>query len=197
MRRLASFVVASLVLSLGALGALGALAACSAATAPFASGGDAGGLVSDRVEISCDAASACSDGRLIGSVSGDMADAGLTAIGTTSSWVHVRVTEDNSDWTGHPMQLHATLTSPQGAAFELHAFLDTSRTSDAGLDCAHEVGTAVHDAKGSTLDITWGDPADASANGVDDGRTVALEVRHLAGQCHAGAPWTLAVLGGP
>ena len=190
MRRLASIVVASLLLSVNAL------AACSSGTGSVALGGD-GGSEGEAAAISCDAGSACSGGHLIGSVSGDMADGGATATGTSSSWVHVRVTEDNSDWTGHPVRLHATLTSPEGADFELHAFLDTSANGDAGLDCVHEVGTAVRGAEGATLDITWGDPADASANGVDDGRTIALEVRHVAGQCQAGAPWTLTVRGGP
>ena len=191
MRRFVCLVLASLSLSLVSL------AACSGASSSFAAGGDAAASGSNTTAISCDVGAACSAGRLIGSVSGDTADAGVTATGTTSAWLHVRVSEDNSAWTGHPLRLHATLTSPAGADFELHAFLDTSRTNDAGLDCTHEVGTAVHGADGSTLDITWGDPPDASANGVDDGRTVALEVRPVAGECHAGAAWTLDVHGGP
>lgn len=190
MRCFATIVIASIALSAGTV------AACSSGTGSSALGSD-GGSPSEAAAISCDAGSACSAGDVIGSVSGDMADGGATATGTSSSWVHVRVTEDNSDWTGHPVRLHATLTSPQGADFELHAFLDTSANGDAGLDCVHEVGIASRGAEGSTLDITWGDPADASANGVDDGRTVALEVRHVAGQCHAGAPWRLVVRGGP
>lgn len=190
MRRLASIVVASIALSASVL------AACSSGTGSIARGSD-GGSASEAVAISCDAGSACTAGEMIGSVSGDLADGGVTARGTSSSWVHVRVTEDNSDWTGHPVRLHATLTSPEGADFELHAFLDTSANGDAGLDCVHEVGTASRGVAGSTLDISWGDPADASANGVDDGRIVAFEVRHVAGPCHAGAAWTLAVRGGP
>ncbi len=192
MRRLPCLVLASL-----SVAALASLAACSGNSTSSASGAGTAAPASDTATVSCDAGAVCSAARLIGSVSGDTADAGVKATGTTSAWVHVRVTEDDSAWSGRPVRLRATLTSPGGADFELHAFLDTSRNDDAGLDCAHEVGTAIRGAEGSTLDISWGDPADASANGVDDGRTVALEVRHVAGECRAGASWTLDVQGGP
>ncbi|MDB4946586.1 MAG: hypothetical protein JWP97_6120 [Labilithrix sp.] len=191
MRRLACIALASAALSVALL------AACSGSST-LATGGDGAASSSSGMPATpCDAGAVCSAGHLIGTISGDTADAGLTATGTTSAWVHVRVTEDNDDWSGHPVALHATLTSPGAADFELHAFLDTSRNDDAGLDCAHEVGTVTSGASGASVDVSWGDPADASANGVDDGRTVALEIRHVAGECHAGVSWTLEVHGGP
>jgi hypothetical protein len=184
---------APLTLSIAASCAL--LAACSGSASRSSASAD--GAAATSQAIACDTGATCTAAQVLGAVSGDTADAGLEASGTTSAWIHVRVTEDNSDWSGHPVHLRASLTSPAGAEFELHAYLDTSRNVDAGLDCRDEVGAAVATASGSSLDIAWGDPPDASANGVDDGRTVALEVRHISGDCNAGASWHLAMHGGP
>jgi hypothetical protein len=145
-------------------------------------------------EIPCDAGATCTAAASLGTLSGDTEAGVLTAEGTTSSFVHVQVTEDNSDWGGRPLRLAAILTAPSTAGFELHAFFDVSPRNDAGLDCVDEVGRAVGTDGGSRLDLVWGD-SDSGANGYDDGRTVALEVRHTAGACHADAPWHLELHG--
>ena len=58
------------------------------------------------------------------------------------------------------------------------------------VDCTRLFATS----KGApTLDLAWGEPSDGgSANGDEDGRTIAFHIRHVSGACSAGA-WTLTV----
>jgi hypothetical protein len=161
-----------------------ALAGCSGAGGPT---------------LACDFRTDCEGGVLLGSVSGDQRSPALGADGLTSAWVLVRVTEDLSSVAGRPLRVTATLTSPPGVDFELHAH-GVLQAPDGGVDpaavsCAAEVGQAVTRGRTQTLDLSWGEQAGAYANGVDDGRTLALEVRHRAGPCGGDASWTLTVQG--
>lgn len=121
----------------------------------------------------------------------------MTTKGTTSTWLQVRVTEDDDDVNGRPVRLRAKLTAPSSGAFEVRGYLDDSRTNDAGLDCTRLLGTSKPVSGGAELDLAWGDPPDATANGVDDGRTVAIEVRSVSGACSSSAPWELELRGNP
>jgi hypothetical protein len=143
----------------------------------------------------CDSGATCRAAALLGTLSGDTGDGGLRASGTTSTWLHVRVTEDDDDVQGRPVRLRAELAGADG--FELRAYLDDSRNADAGLECAKRVGRSTPSASGSRLDLSWGDPPDATANGVDDGRTVALEVVQKDGLCAANRVWRLQLNGNP
>jgi len=163
--------------------------ACREGSAPT---GD-GGAAAEGREVPCDAGATCGAASLAGALSGD-SDAGVvTARGTKAAWVHVRVTEDDSGWTGKALRVRAKLRGPGARNFSLHAYLDDSKRDDAGLDCKSERGRKTTSADGEELALTWGDPDDASANGADDGRTVAFEVRSEEGVCSEGAPWELEV----
>jgi hypothetical protein len=191
-----SRVVRLAVAALAVTAAAGALACSSGGGAGDTSsvgGASSGGAPAPTVP--CDAGVACPTAASIGHVSGDTRADTVSADGTTSTWLHVTVTEDDSAWAGRPVRLRATLTSAAAGAFELHAYLDVSARDDAGLDCVHDVARSVPGAGASALDFSWGDPPDGSANGYDDGRTVALEVRNVSGTCAAGAPWHLDVRG--
>lgn len=147
--------------------------------------------------VPCDAGATCPAGRLVGTVSGDKGADSLTTSGTTTTWLHVKVTEDDDAVNGRPVRLRAKLTAPSSGVFEVRGYLDDSRNDDAGLDCTRLLGTSSPVAGGATLDLAWGDPPDATANGVDDGRTVALEVRNVSGACSSSGPWKLELRGNP
>lgn len=147
--------------------------------------------------ISCDAGATCAAAEALGTISGD-SDAGIvTARGTRAGWVTVRVTEDDDAWTGNAMHVRARLRSPSPGAFTLRAYLDDTKNADAGLDCTSSRGTRSPLADGEQLDLVWGDPDDASANGVDDGRTVAFEIRSASGVCSDDSSWELEVRTAP
>jgi hypothetical protein len=122
-----------------------------------------------------------------------------TTTGEGSDWVRVRVREDVSDWTGKALHVTATLTPPLGEQLELHARANLEeRPADGGawpeggpaIDCAAPAG----EGGVTTLRLTWGEPDDGgSANGLDDGRDLAFEVRHRSGSC--GGRWKLEVRG--
>lgn len=145
--------------------------------------------------MDCDSGVTCRAATLLGTLSGDTGEGGLTANGTTSTWLHVRVTEDDDDVNGRPVRLRAELTGSDG--FEVRAHFDDSRNADAGLECAKRVGSSVPSGAGTRLDLSWGDPPDATANGVDDGRTIALEVLRKDGVCAPNRPWRLQLHGNP
>lgn len=147
--------------------------------------------------VSCDAGATCAAAKVLGPISGD-SDAGVvTARGTRAGWVTVRVTEDDDAWTGNAMHVRARLRSPSPGAFTLRAYLDDTKNGDAGLACTRSRGTRAPLADGENLDLVWGDPEDASANGVDDGRIVAFEIRSVSGVCSDDASWELEVRTAP
>jgi hypothetical protein len=193
-RAFLGFSVAAIALL--AMAGVGVGLGCSSGdAAPVGPGGLGTSGGATVASILCDAGAACPSAASIGHVSGDTRADTVTADGTTSTWLHVVVTEDDSAWAGRPVHLRATLTTPPTEAFELHAYLDVSKRDDAGLDCVHDVAQSLPSGGAAVLDFSWGDPPDASANGYDDGRTVALEVRSISGTCASTAPWHLEVRG--
>ncbi len=176
--------------SMAAFGLAGVLIACRSEM-------DGASRSSKAETTSCDGGASCPSARFVGTLSGDTGDGGLSTTGTTSTWLHLRVTEDNDDFNGRPVRLRARLVAPSTGTFELRAHFDDSRNDDAGLECARLVATSSPLDGGALLDLAWGDPPDATANGADDGRTVALEVRSVSGTCAAGASWRLDLRGNP
>ncbi len=170
------------------------VAACRSETE---GGSDGTPVGSSPAATACDAGTTCTSALLVGTVSGDKGAATLSASGPTSTWLHVRVTEDDDGVSGRPVRLRAKLTAPSTGTFEVRAYLDDSRTNDAGLECTKLFATSKAVQGGAELDLSWGDPPDATANGVDDGRTVALEVRNVGGSCASSAPWRLELRGNP
>ena len=179
-----------------ALGAGVAVAAAIALVACRTDDDGAGPSGAAASPVPCDAGATCPAGRLVGTVSGDKGADSLTTSGSTTTWVHVRVTEDDDSVSGRPVRLRAKLTAPSSGGFEVRGYLADSRNNDAGLDCTRLVGTSSPSSGSATLDLAWGDPPDATANGVDDGRTVALEVRNVSGACSS-SPWRLELRGNP
>ena len=154
---------------------------------------------------SCDAPAACAAAKSIGTVSGDTDAGTLSATGTTSTWLQMRVTEDDSDWSGRATEFSASVTSPPGATFDVFAYVYTATAlpdggdfSDAGapVDCTNVVASSTRNGDVATVHVAWGETVDGgSANGLDDSRVVSLEVRSTSGGCSQDAPWSLVVHG--
>ncbi|MBX3225879.1 MAG: hypothetical protein KIT84_30120 [Labilithrix sp.] len=129
----------------------------------------------------CGSSSTCSGTSLnLGYVSGDSYSDVARATGSTSYWMKVVVGEDS--WSGRPLRVRATLTSPPGTNYDL--FIHTRSCSTATKSSTKLTGDDVisHSQPDATL-------------GADDDYLVMIEVRHVSGTCSATEKWTLKVEG--
>jgi hypothetical protein len=149
-------------------------------------GGDGGGG-----GIACTSPNACSNGREIGTVSGDTGSGTQSTQGTTSEWLRVRVSEDDSSPFASSMKLNVTLTSPAGTNFDLYVYADYGNDA---VECNTIKGQSTGVGNADSVDIEWGETG-TFANGSDDDRTVTIEVRHVSGTCKANESWSLQVKG--
>ena len=151
------------------------------ADAPSIEGGDGG---------SCVAPKDCTGARDLGRVSGDNNADTLSAQGTLSEWVSVRVTED-STVLGASLRATFSLVSPPGSNFDLFVYYDPFKDA---VVCSPPTSKSTQQAGISdTVSIIWGEGG--IPNGSDDSRTVNVEVRHVSGPCGGLAKWTLVVQG--
>ena len=200
----ARFATAAAVWSVTTTGLCTALGACEEQRPTYVAGDAAGSEASmATTPDSCVGTTTCAKAPMLGVISGDSKDGGtLRMTGENSGWVLVRTTEDLSSWTGEGMRLRAVLTPPAGATYELRAHFNATGTLPDGgylpdaagaIDCEKQVGSATSSGDNAVLDLAWGEPSDGgSANGREDGRTIAFEVRHVMGSCGSGG-WTLEV----
>jgi len=113
----------------------------------------------------------CTDARDLGSLSGDAAGS-LTAQGTCSEWLKVRVLETRAGAIAAAMKLKSTLVST-GMDFDLHVYVDASEDT---VECTTETAKSENPiARSDTAEATWGEGW--LVNGSDDSRTVSIEVR--------------------
>lgn len=133
----------------------------------------------------------CETARAIGTIAGDVGSPSVTAQGSCSEWLSVRVTEDSSSALGVAMRAKLSLT-PAGGDFDLYALFDPVRdvrACTAPYASSFAPGTAVE-----TISLTWGEGS--VANGSDDGRTIGIAVLKAGGVCGPDAgTWTLVVEG--
>jgi hypothetical protein len=149
-------------------------------TGDSGTGGDAG------TPTACVSPNACLGATTMTGVSGDTGSQTSRSTGTTSQWLKIRVSEDDSGVLGAKLKLKLTLTSPSSANFDMRVYvpLDGSSQKCTGADRATNatVGPDV-------ASVEWGEGA--LANGDQDDRTVTIEVFHVSGTCAAGQTWTL------
>jgi hypothetical protein len=149
-----------------------------------ATGGTGGG--------SCGAPNTCVGAIDLGTVSGDQGTTSKQHSGTGSTFLKVRVTEDNNSVLGQSLKLTAALTVPSTADYDLYAYLNTtSDVSPCGMAAAKQSQSGTGQSEQVKLD--WGEGS--IANGSDDGRTVVLEVRYKSGACQASDTWSLTATG--
>lgn len=160
-------------------------------------GGDDGGGGPDSGDggnpTSCTSPDTCSaSATTLTSIAGDQSGPTDNATGTTSEWLRIDLTEQDSSLTAHAMKLTATLSSPPGSNFDLYAYLG-SKIGD--IQCTTPKGQSTNPAgQTDTVSFDWGETG-TFANGSDDSATVMLEVRWVSGTCSSGSTWSLAAHG--
>lgn len=152
---------------------------------------DAAGADSGPTTIPCDPPSPCSGATSIGTVSGDTTSADVTTSGSTSKWLRIDVTENDSGITGVPMKLAVALTSPAGANFDLYVYLGSGLGN---VECTTVAKSSVSTSSTDSVSLTWGEMG-LFSNGIDDGKTVTIEVRAVSTPCDPNATWSLNVHG--
>jgi hypothetical protein len=139
---------------------------------------------------SCNAPSACSGATDLGTVSGDKNADQKSAQGSTSQWLKVRVTENDSDVFGMDLWTKVTLTQPSGGQnFDLYVYLPGSDI----LECSAVTKSSTTGGT-ETVSLSWGEGSGFS-NGKNDDRWVTIEVRHVSGTCDPNQKWSLLVEG--
>jgi hypothetical protein len=150
---------------------------------------DAGGMSDGggTTVTECKGTSSCPVPLVSGNVSGDKGADSLTLSGTTSAWHVVRVTENDSGFSGRKLKVKVTLTSPASSNFDLYLY------DKAPADCTTAWRSSTQSSGVDTSAASWGEGS--VANGDDDDKDVYIEVRHNSGVCSASATWSVQVEG--
>ena len=142
-------------------------------------------------QATCNSGITCAQAMSVGTVSGDSGNDTKTAMGYESAWFNVRVTEDDSNPFGVPMNLTVNLTSPAGENFDLFLYVNTG--SDV-IECTTPSASSTMTGTSDQAHISWGEN-NTFSNGNDDNRTISIEVRPISGTCAASNMFTLVVYG--
>lgn len=146
----------------------------------------------EEAPLSCDPTALCPDLESIGSVSGDTDSPSITANGTRSKWLKVRVTEDDSGLTAVALSATLTLDSPAGSNFDLYVYVaNTAQQTD--IECTKLTKASTNASGADVVSIGW--PDKQGVGGLEDGRNVTVEIRFAGGTCPDTAPWSLLVEG--
>ena len=125
-------------------------------------------------------AATCAQARSAGSITGDGNGTSTSIMGAGSQWITVRVTEDS--FSTESLGITATLTSPEGSAFDVYLY-------DGG--CTKLIASPYGPADMAEAYAEWNDTAI-----LDNSKTILVEVRHVSGTCTEQAQWTLDLVGG-
>lgn len=155
---------------------------------PLVDGGGDGGTT-DGGTGQCVAPNTCVGGITMTPVSGDKNADTSTQTGSTSRWLTIRVSEDDSSiLDGKKLKLKLTLTSPPGTNFDLRVFLaDDGSGKKCPPDAPDRTSNVVSGQ--DTASLEWGEGF--IPNGSNDDRNVSIEVVHVSGTCTTGQNWTL------
>lgn len=160
------------------------------ADAPAPSSVDAPPPIDAMVDL-CPSGITCQAAPMLGSVSGDTGSDRLMTSGFQSTWIRVRVTEDYSGFAGIGLSLSATLTPPPGVQFGIFLYLNKNQDL---LECVTQAGATTMNGASTTVRPVWGETS-GDSNGVEDGRTVSIEIRQLSGTCAPDQMWQLQIVG--
>jgi hypothetical protein len=158
-------------------------------------GNGEGGTGDGGTTSSCVSANACPAARDVGTVSGDTNPTNnvVTAKGTKSEWVKVRVTEDKSGVGGQQLKVKASLASPTGTNYDIHLYVDHGADN---VECNNvTIESKLPAGQIDQVIDNWGEGT--IANGSDDSRTVSIYVDNQSGPCGPGHEWTLTITGNP
>jgi hypothetical protein len=138
----------------------------------------------------CTSTATCIAATDLGSVSGDTGSQVVMMSGFQAAWFKVRVTEDDNGIPGIKLSVTAQLTSPASANYDVFTYVNTGTDT---VECTTPSGTPTNNGNVDSSRELWGEGS--IPNGVNDGRTVSIEVRPISGTCSASAPWQLVVTG--
>jgi hypothetical protein len=139
----------------------------------------------------CNSGMTCAQAMSLGTVDGDQNSDSKTTTGYESAWFNVRVNEGDSSVFAAGMKLTVNLTSPPGENFDLYLYVNTSTDV---TECTSVSASSTNTGTTDQARLTWGESGTFS-NGVDDSRTVSIEVRPVSGNCSASDQYTLVVYG--
>jgi hypothetical protein len=140
----------------------------------------------------CESAQTCGMATLLANISGDRGADKVTRTGHQSAWFSLRVTEDNHDaFTAARMRVTVKLTSPAEADYAVFVYMDPNSDTP---ECLDVFGTPSNSGKVRTVTATWGESG-LVANGAEDGRDVAIEVKPISTVCRPEQSWTLEISG--
>jgi hypothetical protein len=146
--------------------------------------------------VSCDSANTCLAATALTSVSGDSGDSGTPVVQSSdyrSTWYSIRVSENDEDPFGVAMGIRVQLSSPPGSNFDLYVYVN--KDSDVRSCTTPTASSAKPAGQLDNALVQWGEDG-LFSNGVDDDRTVSIEVRAAAATtCDTTATWQLTVYG--
>ncbi len=161
-------------------------------TTPDGGGTDSGGIDGGGTTIPCNSPNACASASAIGTLSGDTSSPDVTSSGTTSKWLTLIATENDSSPLATPMKLSVTLTSPGTENFDLYVYLGGS---PGAVECSTIKQSSTNGTgQTDTVSIQWGESG-TFANNSDDTRTITIEVRAASTPCDSTATWSLTAHG--
>jgi hypothetical protein len=143
----------------------------------------------------CAATAGCAAGASMGSVSGDTGSDFLQRTGTASTWLLVRVGEnDSSVFSRPPLRARFTLTHNVNTRFDLFLY-KAGNNGGSTRNCSSVTAAGSRGATSNlaTASLSWEDTTGFGGN--DDSANVMIEVRHVSGPCGAGREWQLQVEG--
>src|SRR5262249_35624404 len=121
----------------------------------------------------CAAMDTCGTASMLGAVSGDTGHQTLTASGSTSTWLRVRVTEDDLvDVNGVPLQITVSLTVPAGTDFDVDIYVNPDNDV---VECVNTFGTHSTSGDVKTVHANWGETDFTNLD--DDSRDVSIAIR--------------------
>ncbi len=115
----------------------------------------------------------CSTARDLGSIAGDADGSNVTAQGTCSEWLKIKVNETSSGALARAMKLTATLVSPANADFDLRVYVN--KESDITECTTVTAKSELPASRSDVVKVEWGEGW--TVNFGDDSRTVSIEVR--------------------
>jgi hypothetical protein len=148
-------------------------------------------MIDAMVDTCANPTATCATAIDLGTISGDTGAAQKTASGYQAGWYKIRISENDSDVFGIQLSMTARLTSPASANYDVFVYINTS--SDV-IECNTPSGSATSTGLVDQKYLIWGESGTFS-NGVDDDRTVSIEIRPVSGTCQSNQPWQLVVIG--
>jgi hypothetical protein len=155
---------------------------------------DAPAPTPDAPSADCETTITCTAPQELAGIGGDETGASTSgATGYQATWLQIRVSETDNGPLADPMSMQVTLTSPASQTFSLAIYMPSDATS---TNCSTPSGSVSVSGATQTWVDEWGETG-TFANGVDDSRTVAIQITPQSPDgCAAADTWSLSIVTG-